>query len=667
MRLPIAVLVVALTAPVVFAQQQATTQTPTFRAGVELVEIDATVTDASGRVVTNLTADDFEVYEDGRQQTVAAVSLVNIPAERLQRPLFAGSPIEPDVQTNTGPEGRVYLFALDEVQGEQILRTRAFVRRFIEQYFSANDVAAVVWVGRGRSSDTQDFTSNPRLLLNAIERFQGGFSSEPAPTLPTTAGQPSLAPVLSEGSFDVRSRMRSLRTLSEFMASVRGRRKAMLYFSTGLGFDMFNVTDYNGGVMNVATADAHAAMTAATRGNVAIYAIDPRGLSPDGALGDAETALSADARGTLRDSRRDLRTFSELTGGFAFTDQNNFDTAFTRIVQENSHYYVIGFYSSNERRDGRYRRLEVRTRRPGLQVRSRRGYVAPTGRAPAPAPPRTGTLTAGVATALGSPIANAGLPIKVFASPFKGPDGTASIAVAVEIDGGGLTLSEKDGLYSGRLQVATTAIGAGGTMIPGDRYDAALTLKPDTYQRVSTAGFRVITSMELPPGRYQLRVAAGDAARAGSVIYDLDVPDFAKAPLSMSGVALTAQSAAAAYTQAVKNPLRDLLPGPITAAREFSSSETLALFAEVYESGRRQAAHTIDLKAVLRADDGRVIRTVEEQRSSSELQGNAAGYGFSAQMPLTDAAPGLYVVHVEARANIGDRPLVSRDVVIRVR
>ena len=664
MRLRIAVLLVALAAPLVRAQQPP--PTPTFRAGVELVEIDATVTDGAGRVVTDLTAADFEVYEDGRRQEVAAVSLVNIPAERLERPLFAGAPIEPDVQGNTGPEGRVYLFALDELQGDQILRTRAFVRRFIDQYFSANDVAAVVWVGRGRASDTQDFTGNPRLLLNAIDRFQGGFSSEPPPAPPAGAGPPP-PPAMAEASFDVRSRMRSLRTLSEFMASVRGRRKAMLYFSSGLGFDMFNVTDYNGGVMNIATADAHAAMTAATRGNVAIYAIDPRGLSPDGALGDAEVALSAEARGTLRDSRRDLRTFSELTGGFAFTDQNNFDTAFARIVQENSTYYVIGFYSSNERRDGRYRRLEVRTRRPGLQVRSRRGYVAPTGRGPAAPAPRTSALTPGVAAVLASPLASPGLPMRVVASPFKGPDGDASIAFAVEIDGKELTLAEKDGVYAGRLQLATTAIGAGGRVVPGDRYDAALSLKPDTYQRITGGGFRVLGSMELSPGRYQLRVAAGDTVKAGSVVYDLEVPDFTKAPLSLSGIAITAQSAAAAYTQAVKNPLGDFLPGPLTAAREFSASDTLAIFAEAYESNRRQPAHTIDLTAVLRSDDGKVIRTVAEQRSSSELQGSAAGYGFIAQIPLADAAPGLYVIQVAARANIGDRTLVSRDVVIRVR
>jgi hypothetical protein len=419
--------------------------------------------------------------------------------------------------------------------------------------------------------------------------------------------------------------------------------------------------------MCLATQDAHAAMTAATRASLAIYAIDPRGISPDGALGDVEAAVTGDQRAFLRDQRRELRTFAELTGGFAFTDQNDFDAAFSRIVRENSTYYVIGFYSSNERRDGRYRRLEVRVRRPGLQVRSRRGYVAPTGRARETAA-RPSALSAGVAGALASPLSTPGLPMKVFAAPFRGTGDSANIAMVVEVDGSQLTLQQKDGVYTGVLELASTAIAAGGRVVPGERQQANFTLRPDTFERVSRNGVRVVSDFSLRPGRYQLRVAAGDAAgKAGSVTYDLEVPDFSRGRLVMSGVALTSTTAGALLTQQVRNPLQDVLPAPISAAREFTSDETVALYAEIYEPERPSAPHTITLRAALRSDDGRIIRMVEEQRSSSELQGTAGGYGFQAEIPLVDTAPGLYVVHVEAQAHIGERPIVSRDVVIRVR
>ena len=76
-------------------------------------------------------------------------------------------------------------------------------------------------------------------------------------------------------------------------------------------------------------------------------------------------------------------------------------------------------------------------------------------------------------------------------------------------------------------------------MFPGERQTATLTLKPDTYERAKARGFRVLSQANLPPGRYQMRVAAGNkAGKAGSVVYDLEVPDFNKEPLMMSGVRL---------------------------------------------------------------------------------------------------------------------------------
>jgi hypothetical protein len=194
-----------------------------------------------------------------------------------------------------------------------------------------------------------------------------------------------------------------------------------------------------------------------------------------------------------------------------------------------------------------------------------------------------------------------------------------------------------------------------------------LTLEPDTYERARVNGVRVLMEVFLPPGRYQLRVAGGNiAGRAGSVMYDLEVPDFTRDPLAMSGVALTASSATQAVTAVVEDPLRDLLRGPATAAREFASGDRLAIYAEVYENLRNRAAHTVSLKAELRSDDGRVLQTVAEDRSSTELDGASGGYGFRAELPL-EVDPGLYVIHVEAQANINQRPTVSRDIQIRVR
>src|SRR5262245_13400710 len=99
------------------AQQPAPQEPPPiFRVQVDAIELDAFVTDALGNPVTDLEPADFEVLEDGRPQTITSFSLVNIPIERVERPLFSPREIEPDVQTNIRGEGRLYVIALDEVR-----------------------------------------------------------------------------------------------------------------------------------------------------------------------------------------------------------------------------------------------------------------------------------------------------------------------------------------------------------------------------------------------------------------------------------------------------------------------------------------------------------------------------------------------------------------------
>lgn len=663
-RLPIALLVAAVWALGLRAQQQ---EPPVFRVTVDAVELDVFVTDSQGRPVTDLTADDFEVLEDGTRQTITSFALVNIPIERDTRPLYSGTAIEPDVRSNTG-EGRLYVIALDEVRPDLALRTRHFLRRFLEQHFAANDMAAVVFVGRGRAKDAQDFTSNRRLLLQAIDTFSGGFSQEPTPTAlaPADAGT-ALSAASSEADALSRARMRSLRELLEFMAGLRGRRKTMLYVTEQVG-DVFGVLDYNGGTRSIAYDDFHAAITAATRGNVSIYPIDPRGLTPEGGLGDADVAPAAPgAEGLAR--IQGLRTLAEATGGFAVTSSNRFDDAFTRIVRENSSYYVLGFTPTNDRRDGRFRPVRVRVHRPGVEVRTRAGYLAPKDRSrePASRPAPAAGISAAVTDALGTPLGAGAVPMRITAAPYRGEGRNAAVAIAVEIDAAALGLTSQGGIFAGRLELADLAVAAEGRVVPGTRQFASLTLRPDTYERARAHGIRALLQKELAPGRYQLRVAAGlSGGRAGGVVAELEVPDYSREPFSMSGVSITSSGSTQALTLPMRNPLEGLLPGPITTAREFSAGETLALYTEFYESGRATAAHTVSMKAELRTDAGRVVTTTAEERSSKELNGRAGGYGFLAQIPLQDAEPGLYVIHVEAQLNMGGRPVVSRDIPIRV-
>ena len=116
-----------------------------------------------------------------------------------------------------------------------------------------------------------------------------------------------------------------------------------------------------------------------------------------------------------------LRMLSEETGGFAVVNTNDIAGAFRRLVEENSSYYILGYYPANDRRDGRFRRIDVRVGKPGLTVRARRGYVAPRGRAQDAKLAGPNDATPELREAMSSPVPVSGLALAATASVFKGP------------------------------------------------------------------------------------------------------------------------------------------------------------------------------------------------------------------------------------------------------
>jgi VWFA-related protein len=657
----------------------------TFRAEVNYVEVDARVIDAQGRFVTNLSQNDFQILEDGQPQKVSVFSLVNLPVERTPRPLFASRPIEPDVQTNTsGISGRVYLIVLDDLHTTALLsqRTRNAARQFVERYMGANDVAAVVFTS-GRTDAAQEFTNNTRLLLAAIDKFSGRklrsallnrLDQEQMTRGMRQPGDRIQDIDEMERGYQARNTLESLGNLARAMEGVRGRRKALVYFSEGIDYD---ITDPFANRDATTIIDAtRAAIANATRANVAFYGIDVRGLGAgfdtqievqsfpdDPTLGLDNSALFNEVR-RAQDS---LRVLSEETGGFAVVNTNDVPGAFERLVEENSSYYVLGYYPANDRRDGRFRRIEVKVNRPGVTVRARRGYVAPRGRVQAAKLGGPNDASEELREAMSSPVPVAGLPLAATASVFKGPDNKGAVVISTTIGARDLSLTEKSGTFNNDLEIGFVAVDQNGKVYSGDRNTLTLNLKPDTVTRLRAGGFRIISTIDLPPGRYQIRLAAreGNTRRAGSLNYDVDVPDFTKERLSMSGLALTSGASSLVPTARPKDPLAKLLPGPMSTHRDFVQGDEIALFAEVYEAGGGPA-HKVQINLTMKAEGGQTVYQTREERDSSELAGSSGGYGFTTRIPLRDIAPGLYVLRVEAQSQVGDRPTVARETIVTV-
>jgi VWFA-related protein len=646
---------------------------PVFRSGVEAVQVDVYVTDENDRAVTGLTADDFEVFENDRPQVITTFGHVTLPVERRE-PLPLGA--EPDVQTNTRTEGHVYLFLLggmrvcSDAEPEAVaLRTRHLVRQFIDQQFGDNDIAAVV-TGRTFPGDRQDFTSNRRLILAAIDRFDG-------------AGPHAW----------------ELNELMTMMMRIPGGRKSVLWFTNvglpgrnpGQAVDPFDLIDHRGGILSQEAEQAHAAMAMATRGNIRFYLIDPCGLT---------SGMSAE-------HNMHFRALANMTGGFAQVGSNTFTAAFERVVRETSTYYVLGFNSSRQKREGRYVRLDVKVKRPGLRVRARTGYLEDieyvrVRREPDP------VLTP-LEAALANPLYTAGVPMRVFAAPYRKSSRENTVALAVDLDPAQLTFSEKNGTYSAALEIRHLATDVNHKIYPEYRHRTTMTLDATNHARMREVGLRVVSQFDVPKGRYQVRVASASGERTGSVVYDVDVPDFADGPLALSGIALATLSKSDAVslrpernrrtTQRTRqcrtptceatvalestltawsaggkggeaNLLNDVLPAPPTTRRDFVPDETLALFAEVYDNNgrvRRDPPYTIDVAARLLDASGEIVRLVSDRRESRATRRPSGGHGFTLRLPLEDTAPGTYVLQVEARSGRDPSHRAARSIPIRVR
>ncbi len=259
----------------------------TFRAEINYVEVDARVVDAQGTFVSTLAQGDFQVLEDGKPQQITVFSLVNLPVERAVRPLFANQPIEPDVQTNaSGFNGRVYLIVLDDMHTAPLrsARVKAAAKQFIQRYLGANDVAAIVHTS-GRTDGAQEFTSNPRLLVNAVDKFMGRklrsailqrIEEESRTRGIRDANERINDPDAAERGNNARNTLDSLKGFADLLAGVRGRRKALVYFSEGIDYDINDV--FNNRDATTVMDASRDAIAAATRANVSIYGIDVRGL-----------------------------------------------------------------------------------------------------------------------------------------------------------------------------------------------------------------------------------------------------------------------------------------------------------------------------------------------------------------------------------------------------
>ncbi len=583
-------------------------QPPTFRTGVEAVVLDVSVLDKDRRPVRGLTTADFTILEDGKPQDIRTFKAIDMEdvVETLPAPWVRE--VAPDIRRNDEFGGhRVVVIVLDDATmgGVTALFARRLGRIIVDQ-LPPDDVAAVVYTLK--KDEGQVFTKDRAKLRAAVERCNGSGG----------------------GSYTLkRATVDTLQRIAEWMAELPEGRKALFFVSTGLPLDPekafeppvptdVDATDQQRSLYLVLSA----AIDAARRANVSVYSVDPGGLG-----------------GGSNKTRDFLKTLSNNTAGFAVVDTNDPAPGIAQVYRENGSYYLLGYQPTNNRTQGRYRKVEVRVNRPGATVRTRSGYVEPSADKPARKPaPRSGPSA--VATALVGVIPVSDIALQVTAAPFARP-GSRQADVAVAVDaaevfptGSAATADEVDVLaHAYDMQARLRA---------SDRAKVKVTFRPGMGASVR---YGVLSRLTLAPGRYQLRLAlrSSELGKSGSIYYDLEVPDFWKPALSLSGIVLDVTPA---VLSAPQGKLSAILPTVPTAQREFTAGEQVSAFLRVYQGGKGPLSQAV---VTTRIVDGKNVEVFSKTDTLAQDRfGSARAADCRVTLPVGNLAKGPYLVSITA-------------------
>ena len=388
------------------APAQTAPQKPTFTVQVDLVTTDVIVRDQRDQFVSDLKPEEFEVFEDGVPQNI--VSLVLTHGGRVfnvQAPPPAAAPegiILPPARPTNDAAGRVFLIFIDDLHLDFRMtpRTRDLMQRMLKNLVHDGDMFGIV--STGTSSISEQLTYDRQVLESAVSRVTGS-GLRPEDIIKGMQSNQG-----SELRYRAHVAFSTAYQLMKNLESLRNRRKAVIYISSGYDFNPFETSrlKYQAELYGIDTNDSNqfdpftqsqnngntfaeadlvrelAELTrAANRANATFYTIDPRGLIAGQDLGD-EQVDAAEWQNFIRESQDSLRVLAEQTGGIAVVNQNDFDKALKRIDAETSDYYVLGYYSTNPDPLKRTRRIEVKAKRNGVNVWSRTSYSL----RPTPAP-----------------------------------------------------------------------------------------------------------------------------------------------------------------------------------------------------------------------------------------------------------------------------------------
>jgi VWFA-related protein len=570
----------------------------------ELVLVNVVARDKQGKLVPDLKREDFTVLEDGKPQRVSSFDFENLGMQ----PLVAAGPSQQSSNgsTSAAPSTTpakpiltakdadqalsnkrvmVLFFDLTSMAPDETERAVQAAKKYVQTKMTTADLIAIISLASSLRLD-QDFTNDQARLLRVLNRFshsegQGmdNGSTGDADGIEETGS--AYTPDETEyNQFNTDRKLQALQSLCQVLGKFN-QKKSILYFSSGMT---------QTGIENQSAL--RAAINTAVKANVAIYTMDSRGLEAEPPGGSAATASlrgTAMYSGAAVQSRLDenfasqetLTTLSGDTGGKAFLDTNDLGQIFDRVQRDTSVYYVLGYKSSNSLRDGRYRHIQVKVNRPGMNLEFRKGYYAPKDFQHFNAEDKEQQML----DELASELPDTDVAVYMAASYFRMDDRRFYVPVALVVPGSQIPFTKGGDKDKASLDVLGEVLDE--LKRPVGSVRETLKLSLDASQEVRRKNVQYSTGFVLAPGKYHFKfvVRENQSGRLGSFETDFVVPDIRKAPLKMSSVVLASQRQPS--TRKTQNPLvrdgNELVPN---IAHVFTPEQHLYFFYEVYEPAK---------------------------------------------------------------------------------
>jgi len=397
-----------------------------FRSSVDYVQLNAVVTDAKGKPVTDLTRDEFQILDEGQPQTIDIFERVTIPAShRVIDTTVAGAPPPDDVATNP-PPSRAFVFVIDDgtIEPQRLVPLKTTMKQFLAT-MSSEDRVAIVFARR--SDLGQDFTMDVGRLLRAVQNITAAVQETNLPS----------GPAPFSGAPDAGGTRLTLQHVISMLSEAPETRRAIVFVSGGQMICSQFSTERTVGAGFDCTKNALSRATSFTEwslqslinqardADVPIYVIDPNGLrAPELGLSgriEDQTPQGRMALDQMNAVKQGFgRALAENTGGLAFVNTSIYQAA-DAVLLDNSTYYVLG-YSPSLSPDGRLHEIRVKVTRPGVRVRSWKRYSA------TPKPSVAADPGARLLAAVADIEPRGELGLRAFAAPvWPGADGTTTI------------------------------------------------------------------------------------------------------------------------------------------------------------------------------------------------------------------------------------------------